>query len=375
METPIRVAHIPGEMSSGGVGTVVLNYFRNIDRRLIQFDFIVIEGSTLPCRDEIESLGGRIIIIPTYNKFASFSKELKKVFNENNYNIVHSHLTALNVISLCIAKMCGVKIRIAHSHNTAGKGEFARNIVKYVLRPFSRTFSTDYYACTEHAGNWLFGEKIFKEKGIIINNAIDIDKFKYDINTRKELRKEFCIENKFVIGHVGRFMKQKNQGFILDIFYEMQKMREDAILILIGDEYGSMFEEVKCKLRDLKLEKKVIILPPRNDVNKIYQIFDLFLFPSLYEGFGMALIEAQVAGLPCVASDAVPIDAKICDLVTFLSLKKTADYWAKECLKLSNVQRKSHVDEAKESGFDIVKEAKKLEERYKLLIQQSDGRP
>jgi len=380
MKTPIRVAHVIGKMSFGGAETVVMNYYRNIDREKIQFDFIVLEESDLPCKDEIESLGGRIIIIPSYNKIASHLKELKRVFKENNYHIVHSHINTLSIFPLCIAKMCNIKTRIAHVHSTAGKAQPIRNIIKYILRPFSKIFSTDYFACTKYAGNWLFGKKTFMEKGIVINNAVDLEKFKYDENIRTELRKELKIENKFVIGHVGRFVKVKNQGFIVDIFNEIQKEKGNSILLFIGDKYGSTgdkhastFDELKCKVKKLNLEGKVIFLPPRNDIHKIYQAFDLFLFPSLYEGLGMVLIEAQIAGLPCITSDAVPADAKISNLATFLSLSKTADYWSKKCIELSDVKRKSHVDEAKKNSFDIVEEAKKLEKIYTNYIERTVG--
>ena len=362
MNYPIRIAHIVGKMGSGGVEAVIMNYFRYIDKNKVQFDFIVDEGSTLPCRKEIESLGGRVIVVPPYEKIIEYLKELKKVFNANNYSIVHSHINTLSVFPLYMAKKCDIQVRIAHNHSIAGKSEWKKNIMKYILRPFSKVFSTDHYACTEFAGNWLFGKKAFK-KGVIINNAIDVEKFKYDAYTRKDLRKEFGIEHKFVIGHVGRFVEVKNQEFIVNIFNEIQKIKEST-LIFIGDKYGSTQEKIKRKVKELKLENKVIFLPPRNDIYRVYQAFDLFLFPSLHEGFGMALIEAQVAGLPCIASDTVPQCTKICNLVTFLSLDNDVHYWAKKCLELSDIKRESHVDEAKERGFDISIEAKKLEQMY-----------
>jgi len=362
MDKPIRIAHILSDMGFGGAEAVAMNYFRHIDTKKIKFDFIAHEGSGLPHKDEIESLGGKIIIIPPYKTIAKYLKELKRVFKENNYDIVHSHINTLSVFPLYIAKKCGIQTRIAHNHSTAGRGEWKRNIMKYILRPFSRVFSTDYYACTEYAGNWLFGKKHFKKKGVVINNAIDVEKFRFDANVRKELREELGIKNKFVIGHIGRFVTVKNQGFIMDVFYEIQKEKEDSVLLFVGD--GPMLEEIKYKAKELKLEDKVIYLPSRTDINKTYQAFDLFLFPSLYEGLGMVLIEAQIAGLPCIVSDVVPIDAKICNLVTFLSLNEEASCWAKKCLELHNVKRKSHIDEAQKHGFDIVKEAKKLEERY-----------
>ena len=184
-----------------------------------------------------------------------------KLFKNEHYKIVHSHINTLSLFSLFAAKRAGVPIRIAHSHSTAGKGEYKKNILKYTLRPFAKVYATHYAACSRYAAEWLFGKKIVEqEKVFILNNAIDIDKFKFDEDVRKKIRKELDIENKFVIGHVGRFCYQKNQEFLINVFLEVYKKKPDAVLLLIGDG-----EDRK------KIEKMIENLPIKGEGNSFRQ--------------------------------------------------------------------------------------------------------
>ena len=216
---PIRVAHIIGKMVGGGVESFILTYYKNIDTSKVQFDFIIDEDSKYVPKEEIEKLGGKIIVVPPYQKLFKYIKELSKILKNNNYKIVHSHLNSLSIFPLSVAKLVGVKIRIAHSHSTTNKVEHLRNIIKSVLKPFSKTFANKYFACTEHAGRWLFGNNTFDKGNVkIISNAIDVSKFEYNIDVRQALRKELNLEGKFVVGHVGRFVTQKNHEFVLKVF-------------------------------------------------------------------------------------------------------------------------------------------------------------
>ena len=267
-----------------GVESVVMNYYRNIDKSKVQFHFICDEDSTDIPYEEIEKLGGKVIIVPPYQKLFKYQKELYKIFKENGYKIVHSHINALSVFPLRIAKKVGVPIRIAHSHSTSNKKEWKKNIVKNILRPFSKVYANHFFACTKHAGEWLFGKKIIERKELnVINNAIDLKKFEFNEKTREDLRKEFGIkEDTIVIGHIGRFMKQKNHDFLIDVFNELIKKNENSILMLIGQ--GPLLNDMKQKVRDLKIEDKVKFIGQVTDVEKYYNIMDIFLFPSIYEG-------------------------------------------------------------------------------------------
>ena len=212
----------------GGVESVVMNYYRNIDKSKVQFHFICDEDSTDIPYDEIEKLGGKVIVVPPYQKLFKYQKELYKIFKENKYKIVHSHINALSVFPLRVAKKAGVPIRIAHSHTTSNKKEWKRNLAKNILRPFSKVYSNQYLSCSKLAGKWLFGKKAFLDKKIkIINNAIDLEKFKFNKEKRNEIRKEIGLdEDTFLVGHIGRFVTVKNHEFLLDIFNEIHKKKK-----------------------------------------------------------------------------------------------------------------------------------------------------
>lgn len=367
---PIRVAQIMGKWVGGGVEAVVMNYYRHIDRDKIQFDFICDDDSTRIPTEEIEKLGGKVILIPPYQKVFKYRKALKKVLQEGQYKIVHSHINALSVFSLWAAKSAGVPVRIAHSHSTSNKKEWKKTLLKNILRPFSKVFATDYFCCSELAGRWLFGNKTYDQgKVYLLNNAIDVDKFKYDEKIRKEKRKELNIkDNQLVIGHIGRFVQQKNHEFLIDIFNEIYKQDKNTILLLIGE--GPLKEEIQNKVNELGLDKNVKFLGQRSDANELYQAMDLFLFPSLYEGLGMVLIEAQCAGLPCIASIEVPQIAKISDKFVFENLKENPKKWASITLQKINDNRRTDTSkEITNNSFNIVKEAEKLEQKYNEFIK------
>lgn len=365
----IRIAHIMGKWGCGGVESFVMNYYRNIDRSKVQFDFLIDEDSNYIPREEIEQMGGKVIIIPPYQKIFKYIKTLIRVFKENDYKIVHSNLNTLSVFPLFSAKLAGVPVRIAHSHSTSNKKEWKKNLLKNILRPFSKLFATDYFACTEHAGRWLFGNKAFDDgKVTIINNAIDVDKFKYSEDIRNKLRKQLNIENKLVIGHVGRFMEQKNHEFLIDVFYEVHKEKKESVLLLIGD--GHLENKIKEKVRNLELQDAVIFLGVKNNVNEYMQAMDVFVFPSLYEGLGIVLIEAQCSGLKCVTSTEVPLNAKISDDIFFIQLDNNLDQWKNSIISTTdNDFRKLKYENAKKFGFDIKEEAEKLMLKYISIMK------
>ena len=363
-QEPIRIAQIMGKWLGGGVESVVMNYYRHIDRKKIQFDFICDEDSTDIPYDEIKKLGGKVILIPPYQKVIKYHKELKKVLKEGKYKIAHSHINTLSVFSLWAAKSAGVPVRIAHSHSTSNKKEWKKNLFKNTLRPFSKKYATHYFSCTEHAGRWLFGDKEYNKGNVyLLNNAIDINKFGYNENKRKKVRKELKIKDStLVIGHIGRFVEQKNHRFLIDIFYEFNKKNRDSILLLVGK--GPLMSEIEEKAKNLGILNSIKFLGQRDDINEIYQAMDLFLFPSLYEGLGMVLVEAQCSGLPCIASTEVPHVAKILENVEFIDNNESINSWVDTINKLKNCERKTNYKVLEKSGFNIKEESKKLQEIY-----------
>lgn len=364
-EEPIRIAQIIGKWLGGGVEAVVMNYYRNIDRSKVQFDFICDEDSKYIPVDEIESLGGKVILIPPYQKAFKYHKELKKVLIKGNYKIVHSHINTLSVFSLWAAKAARVPVRIAHSHSTTNKKEWKKNFMKQILRPFCKVFATDYFCCSEKAGRWQFGNRAYNQgKVCLLNNAIDVDKFKYNETIRKQKRKELNIkDDEIVIGHIGRFVTAKNHIFLIEVFNEICKKRKNVILLLTGD--GPLKEKIKNKVNELGLENKVRFLGQRNDANELYQVFDAFVLPSLYEGLPVVGVEAQAAGLPCFFSTAVTEETKLLETTQFIKLTESYEKWASKILKqLTKYKRKDTSSIITTCNFNIIKETEKLENYY-----------
>lgn len=367
---PIRVAHIMGKMVSGGVESVVMNYYRNINKGKVQFDFIVDEDSTYIPTNEIESMGGRVIIVPPYQKIHSYIKRLKEIFIKNEYKIVHSHLNTLSIFPLYAAKISNVPLRIAHSHSTSNKKEWKKNILKNILKPLSKVNATHYFCCSELAGRWLFGNKAYDNNKVkLINNAIDVDKFIYNEEIRDKIRKEIKVENKLVIGHVGRFVEQKNHIALIDIFNEIYKINPDSILLLAGD--GPLLGDIRNKVNSLNLTDAVKFLGVRKDINNIMQGIDVFLLPSLYEGLPVVGVEAQASGCLCILSSNMTKETKVIETTKFLNISDEPKEWAKHILEeYKNFKRKDTKQEIINSNFEIKSEAKKLQNDYLELYRK-----
>ena len=365
---PIRIAHVIGKLNAAGVEAVVNNYYRNIDHTKYQFDYFIDSDGECQPPQELIDMGARYYVIPPYQHLFKHVKTLTKYFKENNYKIVHSGMNTLAPISLFCAWRAGVPIRINHNHSTAGKGEIKRNLMKYSLRPFAKCFATHFAACSRYAGEWLFGKKMMgRGKVKIFNNAIDVNKFKYDEKIRNDVRKELSIENKFVIGHVGRFMHQKNHNFLINLFKQVHDKDNETILLLIG--IGELMNDIKEKVRQLGLQNDVLFLGARNDVNRIYQAMDIFVLPSYYEGLPVVGVEAQAAGIPCVFSNQMTKETVIIPETKMKRLDDDKKKWVRVILKSRNIKKRDTSKEIANAGFDIKLEAKKMEKYYTSLLR------
>jgi len=363
LEEPIRVAQVIGKVCGGGVESVIFNYYRRLDHTKIQFDFIIDEDSVCSIPQDILDSGARCFVVPPYQRIRKCISALKKLFKENKYKIVHSNMNTLSVFSLYAAKKAKVPIRICHSHSTASRGETKKNILKNLLRPFSKLYATDYFACSEYAGKWLFGKRTFKKHKItIINNAVDIEKYRYNIKIRENIRHELSLEDSFTIGHIGRFVFQKNHNFLIDIFNEVHKIDVSSKLVLIGG--GPLENEIKEKVRALNLSDSVIFLGIKQNAFDYYSAMDVFALPSRYEGLPVVAVEAQVSALPVICSDGVTEETKNTDSFEFLSLKKGSKYWAERILNYKQFDRNLVDISQIESKFDINKQAHLLESIY-----------
>jgi glycosyltransferase involved in cell wall biosynthesis len=340
-------------MNRGGAETMIMNIYRKIDRSKVQFDFVVHTEEKCDFNDEIILLGGLIYHIPRYNGKNHF--HYKKSWNEffkkhNQYKVIHGHVRSTASIYLKIAKKHGLTT-IAHSHSTSsgdGLSALVKNLLQYPIRNIA-----DYlFACSRSAGEWLFGKEACKKDNFfVVKNAIDAKKFAFNQATREKIRGELQVSNKFVVGHVGRFNSSKNHEFLVDIFESICSVNKNAILMLIGS--GEMRISVEKKVSQLGLINKVIFTGTRTDIPDLLQAMDVFVFPSLYEGLGIAVVEAQASGLPCVISDKIPQEAFITSLINVMSLNVSSKEWAREILNYSTNKRKNTYNQIASGGYDI----------------------
>lgn len=357
----IRVLQCVNNMHRAGLETMLMNYYRNIDREKIQFDFLVHRAERSDYDDEIESMGGRIYRAPRLypQNYPAYFAFMKKFFREHpEYRIVHSHIDAMSFLPLLAAKKAGVPVRIAHSHSTSIDLDF-----KYPLKQCFRTMipwvATHRIACGQNAGQFLYRGRSFQ----IIPNAIDAAAFIFSPYVRELKRKELTIEDKFVVGHVGRFNYPKNHKFLIDLFVQLRKQKPDAVLMLVGT--GEKEEEIRAYVQKLNVEDSVLFMGSRSDVNELYQAMDIFVMPSLFEGVPVVGIEAQFAGLRCLFSTQVPDEVEFTNQCTFLDLAGGPSLWAETILQLQEGEA-SRVPPCGDQ-YDVRNAHKLLEEVYEKL--------
>lgn len=355
---PIRILQCVSNMDRAGIETMLMNFYRNIDRDIVQFDFLCNKTKPGDYDEEIKSLGGKIYVSPGLNPFKWFKyqKYMKKLFSEHpEYKIIHCQNEAMGFPALYAAKKAGIKVRIAHSHNTTTRFDLKWPI-KIMYKYLLRTVATDYAACGIAAGSYLFGKEVR-----VINNAIDTDKFIFDEKKRNEIRNKFNLNDKFVIGHVGRFEPQKNHSFIIDVFYNYQKINPNTILLLIGN--GSLQDKMISKVKKMNIQDKVLFLGNISNVSDFYQAIDVFILPSFHEGLPVVGIEAQTSGLKCLFSDAITRESDITGNVDFLSINNY-ETWINALGKVTNYKRKNMKKSIIKNGYDINTEVNKLEKYY-----------
>ena len=366
MERPLRVAQVLNRMDSGGIEAVVMNYYRHVDRDRIQFDFYFAADSAFPQREELERLGAGIFLVPSYSHPLAYHRALCRAFKAGDYTIVHAHLSTMSVFALFAAWRAGVPVRICHNHTTAHWGGGKKTLLKYILRPFNKLFATDYFACGEKAGRWMYGNRCFDAGRVhVMPNAIDTKKFEYDQAARIRLREELKIpQDAFVVGHVGRFMYQKNHPFLLQVFKEILRLRENAFLLLVGE--GELQETIRQSVREQSLEGKVIFTGARQDVSKLYSAMDVFCLPSFYEGLPVVALEAQANGLPCVFSDRITSEVLLNQSAVCLPLE-TQQRWALKLLKVERLPEEESLTQ-----FDVNSQAEILTMKYFAYTQSVD---
>ena len=365
-KAPIRVLQIIGIVCGGGVEAVIMNYYRHIDRSKIQFDFVIDGYNKSILDDEVLALGGKVYHVEPYKKnIFSYMKQIYRIVRNGHYQIVHSNMNTLSVFSLFSAWLAGAQQRILHNHSTAVKQEGKRSIMKQILRPFAPVFANRYAACSKLAGNWMYGKKRMIQGNItIIHNAIDLEKYTFSKSIRAKYRHELGLtDNNLVIGHVGRFMFQKNHAFLLKIFYEVKKKNQDAVLLLIGD--GELRKTTEKKVHEYGLTDSVKFLGLRKDVQALYNAMDVFVLPSWYEGLPVVSVEAQANGLRCLFSTNVTAESKLTKAAEFIDLDDGAVKWAERILHGKNARNLHAADEMRHAGFDIKTQTQSLIDWYR----------
>lgn len=373
MKKPLQVLQVGMTKNIGGIETYLIEQYRHIDKSKFKYDFVNITGEyDIAFQNEILSSGSQIfnIISRHKNPIKHYWQWIKLMWDhKGEYDIIVYNTNSLDYIfPIFISFFGGIKNRIIHSHNSDNVKK--KNIFRNILNKFNfilmKLFATKYFACSQLAGEWMFRRK---DGFHIIHNAIDTKKFVYDSKIRDEVRKKLNLEGKFILGHIGRFAEQKNHHYLIDIFSELLKMNNNSILLLVGSEIegNNTYQEIRKKVRNLRLDDKVYFLGSRNDIDKLLQAIDCFVMPSLFEGLSIVCIEAQTSGLRCYISDTITNEIDVTNNVVFLPLNNEKiwsdkiydDYISNDILRKSD-----NIFLVKKAGFDINEEVKKIEQLF-----------
>ena len=372
VQYPIRVLNLFTVMDRGGAETMVMNYYRHIDRTKVQFDFLVHREQRGAYDDEIEALGGRIYrMYPIYpQNFARYKRDIRVFFKDHpEYRIIHSHMSELGYFAFKEAAKQGVPIRICHAHN-APHGFNMKMIMRDYFKKRMMPYLTHLFMCGVESGRWLYGKEN-ENRFIMLNNAVDASAYTYNPAKRTEMRLQLELTDELAVGNVGRFNQQKNHPFLLEIFAALLKKEPNAVLLLVGG--GTDMQRIQAKAQTLGIAEKVRFLGVRSDVADVMQAMDVFVFPSLYEGLPVTMVEAQASGLPCLISDKVPSECVLTNgLVEKVPLSESPDAWAEKIIAKYGTPRTDRRTEIAAHGFDITTEAVKLQEFYINAYEQKN---
>jgi len=359
----IRVLHFIPAFSMGGMESLIMSLYRNIDKEKVQFDFLVETQEKNNTFNEIESMGGNVYRITNVNKYnpINYISKIAQFFKEhgNKFSILHCHNYERGPIISYLAKKYGIKHRIFHAH-TSSIDDVRFKQLKRILMRVNNFLSTDYLASSKETGDFYFSKD--NKNFIVFKNSIDVNSFIFSEEKRVMLRRDLNLSNDFVVGHTGRFTYAKNHSRIIKIFSELNKKIPNSKLLLIGD--GPLREELESLVNKYSLNDSVIMTGTKNNINDYLQVMDVFLLPSFFEGFCISLLEAQASGLPCVVSNTIPSEVELTNLIEKLDLNENNDIWvdkieSKQCLLRQN-QSKVIIN----NGYDTKENAKKLQKFY-----------
>lgn len=364
---PIRILQLGMTPNAGGIESFIMSYYRRMDKSRVQFDFVSLYDK-IAFEDEILSMGGRIHRVTHYKKnpvrnYLELDRLLK---THREYEILHANmLSAAYTVPLFLAAKNKMRCVIAHAHNSGMPPAVLKRTLHRINRPFLPKLATELFACSAQAGNWMFGGNPTRRVEVI-RNAIDAKKYAFDKTARNEVRAEFGLSDKFVLGNTARLSEQKNPLFVLDIFSALHKKAPDSALMLVGG--GELLETARNKAAKIGLAQSVLFTGMRTDVERLLSAMDAFVLPSRYEGLGISALEAQASGLNGYVSDRFSRDAAVTPRLKFLDLSRPAESWAEEILShRKDVSRDFPLNRIRAAGYDICTEAQTLQNKYLRL--------
>lgn len=369
-DKPIRVLHITEMLSAAGIESFIMNVYRRVNREDVQFDFLVLRDEHEFYEDEIKILGGKKYWVQSNKKntllrIVDEAKQIRDFLSKHFYDIVHIHYTTpLRAPYLKAIARAGVTTRIYHSHSAFVSGKnFIKLIIYNAMRKQITKWATHYFACSQAAADWMYERKLIEKGKIqIVCNGIDTIKFAYNKGDRENVRREYGLEDKYVLVHTGRFEEQKNHSFIVKVFNELKKTCPDARLLLLGS--GELMDEIKLKVKALGIETDVLFIGVKSDVFRYLSAADCYIMPSLYEGLPVAAVEAECSGLPCIFSTNITKEVALIDETSFLSLESSIETWVDQILKFRKVRRCNKSEIIKKKGYDVQIIANEMQHFY-----------
>lgn len=373
----IRVFYMVYGLTSGGIEKYSISLYKHIDKEIIVMDFI-----TKLDREEffdraLYDLGGKKIPLSRnchgnkLSKMIQYLKNVNKVI-DTGYDVAYFNLSTPAAVFKypLICKLHGIKNIIIHSHNSSeANGKMANKFLNALGRRYINHIAKEKFACSDKAAVWMYGKQAVEKKSYtFIKNGLEIDKYTFNQSVREKLRKQYNFDKEaLVIGHIGRFEKQKNHEFLIDIFAEVSRTRSNAYLVLIG--VGSLEQSMEEKVKKYQLEDKVLFLGEISNVNEYLQMIDIFVLPSLFEGLPIVGIEAQAAGLKCFFSSTISREADITGNVLFVDLEAGAEGWANVILQHADYSRGSQKQAIREAGYDINFTSALVQERIEKMVE------
>jgi len=364
-----RVCCFCEKWESGGIESFLHNVLMRMDFSRIEVDIVAAQICESVFTAELKERGVRFCELSgSQHKLWHNHKMFKQLLQKRQYDVVHLHIFhGLSLYYAYLAKKAGVKIRIAHGHGSGlrqSKTKFLKLLLHNLAKRLLAENPTDYWACSGNAARFMFPESVLAQREYtFISNGIEIEKFRFNTDIRKKARKELNIDKKFVIGNVGRLSREKNQDFLLEVFARVQTQKPDSMLLLVGE--GDMKAELQRKAERLKITDKVIFYGVTDRVEQLLWAMDVFVFPSQFEGLGLAMIEAQAAGLPVLCSDGVPDEAVVTSFVQKNALSAGANVWAEKILQCqTDLDRQNVNDQLQGCGFAVDEVAKHIESFY-----------